>query len=64
VVRRLEASGLRPVFRRAVCTRHLARRLAASLAFPISQDDADRAAHVVCKPYELKDTDDQPSVPA
>jgi CRISPR-associated protein Csx17 len=64
VVRRLEASGLRPVFRRAVAPRDLARRLAASLAFPISRDDAARAAHVVCKPYEVRDIDNQPAVPA
>jgi CRISPR-associated protein Csx17 len=63
-VRRLEASGLRPVFRRAVSVPVLARRLAASLAFPISQDDAARAAQVVCKPYELRDFEDHPAVPA
>jgi CRISPR-associated protein Csx17 len=63
-VRRLEASGLRPVFRRAVATRSLARRLAASLAFPISQGDAARAARLVCKPYALKDVQEQPAVPA
>lgn len=64
VVRRLEASGLRPVFRRAVATRDLARRLGASLAFPISQEDAARAARLVCKPYTVKDVQDQPAVPA
>jgi len=63
-VRRLEASGLRPVFRRAVATRRLARRLAASLAFPISRGDAARAARLVCKPYALKDVQEQPAVPA
>ncbi|GIU94711.1 MAG: hypothetical protein KatS3mg012_1168 [Gaiellaceae bacterium] len=64
VVRRLEASGLRPVFRRAVGSRHVARRLAASLAFPISQNDAARAARLVCKPYAVKDVEDEPAVPA
>jgi CRISPR-associated protein Csx17 len=64
VIRRLEASGLRPVFRRAVATSSLARRLAASLAFPISQRDAARAARLVCKPYTLKEVQEQPAVPA
>lgn len=63
-VRRLEASGLRPVFRRAVATPTLARRLAASLAFPVSQHDAARAARLVCKPYDPKDVEEQPAVPA
>ncbi|MDR7420424.1 MAG: type I-U CRISPR-associated protein Csx17 [Armatimonadota bacterium] len=62
-IRRLEASGLRPVFRRAVATPDFARRLAASLAFPISRDDAARAARLVCKPYSVKDVDQQPEVP-
>lgn len=53
--RRLEASGLRPVFRWAVATPSLARRLAASLAFPVSPNDAARAARLVCKPYRTKD---------
>jgi CRISPR-associated protein Csx17 len=61
-IRRLEASGLRPVFWRAVASRSLARRLAASLAFPISQEDAARAARLVCKPYTVKEK--QPAVPA
>jgi CRISPR-associated protein Csx17 len=62
-IRRLDASGLRPVFRRGVATRALARRLAASLAFPISRDDAARAARLVCKPYDLKDAEEVPSTP-
>jgi CRISPR-associated protein Csx17 len=62
--RRLEASGLRPVFRRAVATRSFARRLAASLAFPISREDAARAARLVCKPFTVKDVEEQPAVPA
>ncbi|MBL8724188.1 MAG: type I-U CRISPR-associated protein Csx17, partial [Planctomycetes bacterium] len=55
-VRRLSASGLRPVFRRGIASASLARRLAASLAFPISRDEAAMAAQFVCKPYELKST--------
>jgi CRISPR-associated protein Csx17 len=54
-VRRLGASGLRAVFRRGVVTPALARRLAASLAFPISRTDAARAAQLVCKPYDIKE---------
>jgi CRISPR-associated protein Csx17 len=61
-VRRLQASGLQPVFRRGVAAPSLARRLAASLAFPISQGDAARAARLVCKPYTVKDAE-QPAVP-
>jgi CRISPR-associated protein Csx17 len=61
-VRRLEASGLRPVFRRGVATPALARRLAASLAFPISQQDAARAARLVCKPHDEKDVGQQSAV--
>lgn len=63
-VRRLEASGLRPVFRRAVSTPSLTRRLAASLAFPVSQGDAARAARLVCKPYAERDAEEQPAVTA
>jgi CRISPR-associated protein Csx17 len=57
--RRLNASGLRPVFRRGLATAKLARRLAASLAFPISQREAARAAVMVCKPYEAKEDEEQ-----
>lgn len=60
--RRLDASGLRPVFRRGVVTPALARRLAASLAFPISRTDAARAVQLVCKPYEANDTEKSTSV--
>lgn len=63
-IRRLEASGLRPVFGRAVATPSVARRLAASLGFPISQVDAARAARLVCKPYAVKDVEEQPAAPA
>jgi CRISPR-associated protein Csx17 len=55
-VRRLSASGLRPVFRRGIGPAPLVRRIAASLAFPISRDEAAMAAQLVCKPYELKST--------
>ncbi|GEM_PF-448642 len=61
--RRLEASGLLPVFRRCVATRALGRRLAASLAFPISRDDAARAVRLVCKPYDVKDAETRTSNP-
>jgi CRISPR-associated protein Csx17 len=64
VVRRLGASGLRPVFRRGVAAPRLARRLAASLAFPISREDAARAAGLVCKPYQAKDSEEQLSAQA
>lgn len=63
-VRRLEASGLRPMLRRAVATASLARRLAASLAFPISRPDAARGARLVCKPYAVTDVEERPAVPA
>lgn len=62
-IRRLDASGLRPVFRRGVATRALARRLAASLAFPISRDGAARAARLVCKPYDVKDVEELSPAP-
>lgn len=64
VVRRLGASGLRPVFRRGVARSGLARRLAASMAFPISRADGARAARLVCKPYEVKDPEEQPAAQA
>jgi CRISPR-associated protein Csx17 len=62
-IRRLDASGLRPVFRRGAATPALARRLAASLAFPISRNDAARAARLVCKPYDVKNAEDLPLTP-
>ncbi|HXH05585.1 MAG TPA: type I-U CRISPR-associated protein Csx17 [Vicinamibacterales bacterium] len=62
--RRLEASGLRPLFRRAVATPTLARRLAASLAFPVSQEDAARAARLICKPYTVRAFEELPVTPA
>lgn len=63
-IRRLEASGLRTVFQRAVATASLGRRLAASLAFPISQREAARAARLLCKPYAVKDVKEVPALPA
>lgn len=62
-MRRLGACGLRPVFRRAVCTPEFARRLAASLAFPISREDARRAAQLVCKPHDVRDPEERLSTP-
>jgi hypothetical protein len=50
--RRLRASGLVPVLHHAVGARGDARRLAASLAFPIRAIDAGRCADLVTKPYE------------
>lgn len=60
-IRRLNASGLRPVIRRGVVSPNFARRLAASLAFPIGRGEAARAARLVCKPYDLKDEADASS---
>lgn len=54
---RLGASGLRPVLHRGVATPAFARRLAASLAFPISRDEAAHAARLVCKPYDVKESE-------
>jgi CRISPR-associated protein Csx17 len=59
VVCRLSASGLHPVFRRGVGTPIVARRLAASLVFPISREEAARAVTLVCKPYEAKEIEEQ-----
>jgi CRISPR-associated protein Csx17 len=59
VVRRLSACGLHPVFKRGVRAPRLAQRLAASLAFPISQKEAARAATLVCKPYEARELEEQ-----
>jgi CRISPR-associated protein Csx17 len=54
-LRRLRASGLRPVIRQVAGTTDLARRLALSLAFPISIGTASRLADSVTKP-QLADT--------
>jgi len=50
-LRRLRASGLRSVVREVAGDARLARRLAASLAFPIPARDVDRCADLVTKPY-------------
>ena len=55
--RRLRASGLLPVLRHAVGANGDARRLAASLAFPIRPVNAARCADLVTKPYEEGDLD-------
>lgn len=62
VVRRLAASGVRPVVQRTLNSASLARRIAASLALPISQDAAAYAAQLVCKPYDWKDPETELSV--
>ncbi len=48
-IRRLQASGLAPLIRHATGDNLLARRLALSLAFPISQRDATRLAQTFTK---------------
>jgi CRISPR-associated protein Csx17 len=58
-VGRLCASGLRPVFRRAIVSPTFARRVAASLAFPISREEAALAAALLCKPHEVKDAEEE-----
>ena len=54
-LRRLAASGLSSVVRGVVGDARFARRIAASLAFPISARDAQRCADLVTKPYEPKE---------
>lgn len=49
-LRRLKASGLRPVIRQIAGTTDFARRLALSLAFPISVSTASRLADSITKP--------------
>jgi CRISPR-associated protein Csx17 len=53
-LRRLRASGLSPVVRVVAGDARYARRLAASLAFPIRAVDVERCAELVTKPYELE----------
>lgn len=55
VIRRLSATGLRPVMRHAVASAEKARRLLATLAFPIARQEAGYAATVVCKPYKFSE---------
>lgn len=53
-LRRLKASGLRPVIRQIAGTDVFARRLALCLAFPISADAASRLAGILTKPQPEK----------
>jgi CRISPR-associated protein Csx17 len=53
--RRLRAIGLSPLVRVVVGDARYARRLAASLAFPIHAAAATRCAALVTKPYELEE---------
>jgi len=54
-LRRLRASGLAPVVRHIAGDARSARRLAASLAFPISPKAATRCADFITKPYQSED---------
>lgn len=51
-LRRLRASGLRPVIREIATSARVARRLASALAFPLADPDFARCAEVVTKPYQ------------
>ncbi|MBI2393744.1 MAG: type I-U CRISPR-associated protein Csx17 [Deltaproteobacteria bacterium] len=55
-LRRLRASGLRPRVRHLVGNERDARRLAASLAFPVRASDVCRCADFVTKPQDLEET--------
>jgi CRISPR-associated protein Csx17 len=55
-LRRLRASGLSPKLQTVTGTARHARRLAASLAFPIRSADASRCADLVTKPYEVEES--------
>ncbi len=52
---RLTAQGLRPRLGRLVGSPELARRLAASLAIPLTAADQQRAVDIVCKPGALEE---------
>jgi len=54
-LRRLRATGLMPVVRAFAGDAAFARRLAASLAFPLRPDDVRRCADLVTKPFELEE---------
>ncbi len=54
-LRRLRASGLSPKVQTIAGTARYARRLAASLAFPIRAADASRCADLITKPYEVEE---------
>jgi CRISPR-associated protein Csx17 len=49
-IRRLTAAGLRPFLRTTIADSTLAKRLAASLLFPVSSEQATRLAMALCKP--------------
>ena len=55
-LRRLRASGLAPKIRLGGGDARYARRLAASLAFPIHAGDASRCVDLVTKPFELEES--------
>ena len=55
-LRRLRATGLSPTLRAAVGDAPYARRLLASLAFPIRRADVSRCAHLVTKPHEIEES--------
>jgi CRISPR-associated protein Csx17 len=55
-LRRLRASGLSPTIRVAGGDERYARRLAASLAFPIHAGDMSRCADLITKPFELEES--------
>ncbi len=57
-IRRLRASGLRPVVHVLAGDATRARRIAASLAFPIAATDLARCADRVTKPFEARETSD------
>jgi CRISPR-associated protein Csx17 len=55
-LRRLRASGLSPTIRVVGGSERYARRLAASLAFPIHAGDASRCVDLVTKPFEFEES--------
>jgi CRISPR-associated protein Csx17 len=57
-LRRLRASGMMPLVQVLVGSGRYSRRLAASLAFPISPADARRCADLIAKPDLTKETPD------
>ncbi len=57
-MRRLSASGIMPLVHVLVGSGRYSRRLAASLAFPISSVDVRRCADLIAKPDQTKETSD------
>jgi CRISPR-associated protein Csx17 len=55
-LRRLRASGLSPTLRVVGSNESYARRLAASLAFPIHDVDAARCVNLIAKPFEFEES--------